>query len=132
MKTNCSMPHRGFTLIEIMIVVAIIGLLAAVAIPNFVHARIKAQQTACINNLRAIDGAKQTWALENKAAPNTVPNIGNIQPYLGRGAAGTAPICPADSANTFATSYNINDLQTTPTCLIMPGAPGDDSSHRLP
>ena len=110
----------GFTLVEIMIVVAIIGLLATIAIPNFVRARLKAQQAACINNLRQIDGAKQTWALENKASQSTIPTIQNIQPYLGRGTAGTAPTCPADSQSTFATSYNLNDLQTAPTCLINP------------
>jgi len=114
-----------------MIVVAIIGLLATIAIPNFMRARVTAQRTACINNLKQIDGAKQTWALENKAAPNITPTIANIQPYLGRGVAGTAPICPADSANTFASSYDINDLQTAPACKIMPGAPGDTSAHRL-
>src|SRR5579871_3625290 len=97
----------GFTLVEIMIVVAIIGLLATIAIPNFVRARLKAQQSACINNLRQIDGAKQTWALENKASQSTVPVIANIQPYLGRGTSGTAPTCPADIASTFATSYNL-------------------------
>lgn len=110
----------GFTLVEIMIVVAIIGLLATIAIPNFVRARLKAQQAACINNLRQIDGAKQTWALENKASQSTIPTIQNIQPYLGRGTAGTAPTCPADSQSTFQTSYNLNDLQTAPTCLINP------------
>jgi prepilin-type N-terminal cleavage/methylation domain-containing protein len=110
----------GFTLVEIMIVVAIIGLLATIAIPNFVRARLKAQQAACINNLRQIDGAKQTWALENKAAQSAVPTIQNIQPYLGRGTQGTAPTCPADSSSTFATSYSLNDLQTAPTCQINP------------
>ena len=54
-------------MVEIMIVVAIIGLLAAVAIPNYVQARNNSQQKACINNLRQIDGAAQTWALENQA-----------------------------------------------------------------
>src|SRR5277367_4287576 len=119
----------GFTLVEIMIVVAIIGLLATIAIPNFVRARLKAQQSACINNLRQIDGAKQTWALENRANQTTVPVIANIQPYLGRGTAGTAPTCPADPANSFATSYSLNDLQTAPACLINPGAPGDLTGH---
>jgi|GEM_PF-157703 prepilin-type N-terminal cleavage/methylation domain-containing protein len=121
----------GFTLVEIMIVVAIIGLLATIAIPNFVRARLKAQQSACINNLRQIDGAKQTWALEAKAAPNAVPTLANIQPYLGRGSAGTAPTCPADQAKTFETSYSLNDLQTAPTCLILPGTAGDTTGHHL-
>lgn len=121
----------GFTLVEIMIVVAIIGLLATIAIPNFMRARTTAQRTACITNLRAIDGAKEQWALEAKASPTTTPTIANIQPYLGRGTAGTAPICPADSQNTFATSYSINDLSTAPACLIFPGTPGDTSGHHL-
>jgi prepilin-type N-terminal cleavage/methylation domain-containing protein len=121
----------GFTLVEIMIVVAIIGLLATIAIPNFMKARTSAQRSACINNLKQIDGAKQTWAVENRAATTTVPTIAQIQPYLGRGTAGTAPYCPADSQGTFATSYNINDLGTSPTCQILPGVPGDTIGHRL-
>ena len=56
----------GFTLVEIMIVVAIIGLLASIAIPNFVKARTTAQMNACISNLRQIDGAIQLWAAETK------------------------------------------------------------------
>jgi prepilin-type N-terminal cleavage/methylation domain-containing protein len=123
--------NGGFTLVEIMIVVAIIGLLATIAIPNFVRARLKAQQSACINNLRQIDGAKQTWALEAKAGQNVTPNIGNIQPYLGRGAAGTAPTCPADPNRSFDTSYELQDLQSAPTCKILSGTPGDATGHHL-
>jgi prepilin-type N-terminal cleavage/methylation domain-containing protein len=63
MKLNTS-RKSGFTLVEIMIVVAIIGLLAAIAIPNFVRAREQAQAKSCINNLRQIDGAVDQYALE--------------------------------------------------------------------
>ena len=130
MKTKSSQA-AGFTLVEIMIVVAIIGLLATIAIPNFVRARLTAQRNACINNLRQIDGAKQQWALENKAAQTATPTALNIQPYMGRGTGGTLPTCPADSANSFATSYSLNDLQTAPSCLILPGVPGDNTGHHL-
>ena len=64
MKINTS-RKAGFTLVEIMIVVAIIGLLAAIAIPNFVKARNTSQANACINNMRQIDSGIQQWALEN-------------------------------------------------------------------
>src|SRR5262249_37455991 len=121
----------GFTLVEIMIVVAIIGLLATIAIPNFVRARLKAQQTSCIQNLKQIDGAKQQWALESKAAPDRVPNLENIQVYLGRGTASTAPVCPADSQSSFESSYEVNKLDAPPTCKILPGTPGDGTGHNI-
>ena len=101
-----------------MIVVAIIGLLAAIAIPNFVHARTTSQTNACINNLRQIDGAKQQWALESKAQPTATPGTTDIQPYMGRGSSGSLPSCPLDSANAFSSSYTINDVQTPPVCQI--------------
>lgn len=100
----------GFTLVEIMIVVAIIGLLATIAIPNFVRARNTSQTNACINNLRQIDGAKQQWALENKQVSAASPSMGVIQPYLGRGTGGNVPTCPASG------TYTVNDLLTAPTC----------------
>jgi prepilin-type N-terminal cleavage/methylation domain-containing protein len=115
-----SSRKAGFTLIEIMIVVAIIGLLAAIAIPNFVHARTTAQANACINNLRQIDGAKQEWALENKASATSTPVDSNIQPYMGRGSNGSLPTCPLDSSATFDTSYTVGSLQVAPACKISP------------
>jgi prepilin-type N-terminal cleavage/methylation domain-containing protein len=84
MKIHTS-SRTGFTLVEIMIVVAIIGLLAAIAIPNFVKARETARRNTCINNLRLLDGAKQTWALESKATTDQTPPESSVAPYLGHG-----------------------------------------------
>ena len=109
MKNRTS--KQGFTLVEIMIVVAIIGLLAAIAIPNFVRARTQSQKNACINNLRQIDSAVQTGALENKQAANATVSFGNIQSYLKN-----AVICPA-GGTTFADSYQLNGVTNKPTCL---------------
>ena len=72
----------GFTLVEIMIVVAIIGLLAAIAIPNFVRARESAQLNSIANNLRILEGAKEQWALENKKATTDNVDTSQITVYL--------------------------------------------------
>src|SRR5256885_2893378 len=81
MKIRTS-KKAGFTLVEIMIVVAIIGLLAAIAIPNFVRARTTSQQNACINNLRQLDGAVQQYALENKLSSSSTYTLTSLMPYI--------------------------------------------------
>ena len=58
----------GFTLVEIMIVVLIIGILMAIAVPNFIRARESSRRSSCIANLKQIDSAKEQWAMDNKAA----------------------------------------------------------------
>ena len=112
--------RAGFTLVEIMIVVAIIGLLAAIAIPNFVRARTTSQTNACINNLRQIDGAIQQWALENKKATNATVAFTDISGYQKNSVA-----CPSGGTN-FASSYTISDVSTKPTCKI------NTTAHILP
>jgi prepilin-type N-terminal cleavage/methylation domain-containing protein len=110
--------NAGFTLVEIMIVVAIIGLLAAIAIPNFVQARKTSQTNACINNLRQIDAAKQQWALENGKLATASPTSSNIKLYLGRGSAGSINnlYCPINSSQTAMGGYTIHNVGTAPSC----------------
>ncbi len=112
----------GFTLVEIMIVVAIIGLLAAIAIPNFVRARAKAQINTCIANLKQIDGAKESWALENKKKTGDTPAMTDLVPNYIK----TEPKCPAGSS-----SYNLNALGSNPTCPNYDAANADLSKHSL-
>lgn len=106
-----SRSNAGFTLVEIMIVVAIVGLLAAIAIPNFSKARTTARKNACINNLRLIDGAKEQYALENGKDSTTTPAAADITPYLKDN---LMPQCPSSTTNT----YSINPISTNPTCSV--------------
>ena len=102
------MRTKGFTLVEIMIVVAIIGLLAAIAIPNFVRARQKAQAEACIANLRQIEGATQVWAVDTGAADSSSPTWTDLVPNYIR----TQPSCPGGG------TYALSAVNGRPTCSV--------------
>jgi prepilin-type N-terminal cleavage/methylation domain-containing protein len=119
MKTGTS-NKSGFTLVEIMIVVAIIGLLAAIAIPNFVKARTTSQKNACINNLRQIDGAIQQWALEFRKDAAAVVTEADVTPYMKN-----LVVCPSGGM-TFADSYTVATVADRPLCQKLP------ATHALP
>jgi prepilin-type N-terminal cleavage/methylation domain-containing protein len=94
--TRTKIRLGGFTLVEIMIVIAIIGLLCAIAVPNYVKARANSQANACINNLRQIDGAMQQFAIENGKHVGDIINYPtDLTPYLKMNSGNSIPACPA-------------------------------------
>jgi prepilin-type N-terminal cleavage/methylation domain-containing protein len=113
MKKQQNTRKAGFTLVEIMIVVAIIGLLAAIAIPNFVKSRATSQANACINNLRQINAASAQFALEKgkkTGDPITFPD--DLTPYIKMNSVGSLPVCPAGG------SYDCSEVGTNATCTL--------------
>lgn len=112
--------QQAFTLVEIMIVVAIIGMLATIAIPNYVRSRGQAHQAACISNLQQIDGAVQLWAMELKKDADQPVTYSDIGSYLGHSVS-----CPAGGTS-FVDSYALTTVDAKPACLRKPEA------HKLP
>ncbi len=113
---------NAFTLVEIMIVVAIIGILIAIAVPGFIRAREISRRNSCQENLTKIDGAKQAWALEKNQMGTAVPTwddllmdpITNSTATQG-GFLRYIPVCPIDP-NKNGSTYTINQVNTLPAC----------------
>ena len=89
---------QGFTLIEIMIVIAIIGIIMAVAIPSFSKAGKEAKKSSCINNLQILEGVVDTWALQEHIPNGTQIDPEKLRPYLKHN---ELPVCPAGGTYTY-------------------------------
>lgn len=114
MKLTRTRRADGFTLVEIMIVVTIIGLLLLMAIPNFMKNRQVAQRQTCISNLRVLDTAKQLWAMETGRGDTEVPDetdLVGVGLYISK-----VPICPAQG------EYSFNAVDEWPSCDFNGGA----------
>ena len=105
MKTTHS---SGFTLLEIMIAVTIIGFLAGLAIPAFMKSRRTSQATRCVSNMGQIESAKEQWAMETFGDIGSSCDSDDIAPYLKKG----FPICPADG------NYTINPIGSNVICSV--------------
>jgi prepilin-type N-terminal cleavage/methylation domain-containing protein len=102
-------PRPGFTLVEIMIVVAIIGLLAGIAIPGFIKARNSARVKSCISNLKTLNAAKVQWAFAERKRTTSIPLAAEVIPYLREG---SLPECPAGG------TYRLRSLARNPACTL--------------
>jgi prepilin-type N-terminal cleavage/methylation domain-containing protein len=108
LRKNSNRRQTGFTLVEIMIVVSIIGVLMNIALPSFIHARDSGQARTCVSNLHNISLAKEQFAADNNALSTYTPVWSDLSPYIK--VVGT-PLCPTNGA-----VYEYNDLNTLPQC----------------
>lgn len=115
-KLNRKKNLHGFTLVEMMIVVVTVGLLLAIALPNFVRAREQARAKACSRNLHKIDGAKQLWAMDRKIPSTNTTSIATLDNNATTGLVGSSlyiraiPSCPSNGA------YTMNSINLEPSC----------------
>ncbi len=120
-KLQARWGRKGFTLVEIMIVVLIIGILLAIAVPNFIKARETSRSKSCVANLKQIEAAKEQWCMDNKQATSATPADTDL--YGSTAYVKNTPGCPSGG------TYTIGDMATRPVCSI---GTGSTPSHVLP
>ena len=114
MLQNLKKNRGGFTLVEIMIVVAIIALLAAIAVPNFLRARKRSQATRILEDLRLIDSAIDQYAIETNKAGGATVNWNDVKKYLKVNSA--LYNTGADVlGNTYGNAFSVDALPRIPT-----------------
>jgi len=129
MGREVSRKYYGFSLAEMAIIVAILGVILIFAIPSLIGMRAEYHKNSCINNLREIHYAKERWGLDNDMETGDTPTAENLDPYIkddiwdeanGVFATGHNLVCPedGDSTPTINTSYVINAIGTNPECAI--------------
>ena len=101
---------KGFTLVEIMIVVAIIGIIIAIAVPGFIRARSQSRMRSCQENLTKIDGAKEQYALERNVGPGTSLAMSDLVASDGTGYIKTEPNEPSGG------TYTVAAIGADPSC----------------
>ena len=109
MLTKLHRKHAGFTLVEIMIVVAIIALLAAIAVPGFLRARKRSQASKILNDLRMIDAAVDQYAIESNRTTGFVVAVADWTKYVKKDS-----ILYNTGANLFGTAYGTQTVDTIP------------------
>jgi prepilin-type N-terminal cleavage/methylation domain-containing protein len=123
MRFTCR-TRKGFTLIEIMIVVLIIAMLLAIAIPNFMKSREMSRATTCQANMRNMDTAKEHWAMENRKGANDTPTAADlVTEYMRARYEDTLPACPSGG------EYTLGNMATLPVCSIGANGPGTSDDH---
>ncbi len=111
---NRARKNKGFTLVEIMIVVLIIGILMAIAVPNFIQARQSSRRSSCIANLKQVDAAKEQYAMDAQLDTGAAVAWNNLAPTYIK----AQPSCPAGG------TYTIAAIGTNPSCTV--------AGHALP